>query len=755
MSYDNKDFFLNNEFTCTTMSGNTINAVFGNINTLFIDGHTGGVGKDGPTGPTGIPGTNIQNGYTGAEGNIGDTGDEGSTGPKGVSSIYGATGETGDIGYTGATGPNGPDSVIGATGPQGVTGYTGSTGPKGDDSTIGFTGSTGIIGATGEKGADANVDSSTTIWNFRGAYSDTINDYTSVDVVTYNGEMFYRTQVSGIATPGVNVPQWGFISNGTIWNFVGRYSLFSNYTFGDVVTHRRVDLQQTFYRTELPGLANPGDGEQWKLVGSNGLGYKGSIGATGDTGDTGDSVSIGDTDAGDTGNVGSTGIQGKLGSQGDFGKIGVTGYTGVVGKSQKQFQINMPATGFTKIKNTINFKEKVNILLEPSLDNTPTIYQYYTFGPSITNKWIAVGNSASNGPSIYNSIDGINWNTNTNTNINSIFTGKVNSIAWNGQRWVAVADGLINTIAYSDDGVNWIAANRNPFVRSDGNGQGICINWNGRFWFAGGNGDDNTIAYSYDGISWTESGKNFQNSLDNIKSNHSISVAVGYGSGNFGSFGIMYSNDSQNWSNITDDIFIYAMGIAWNGTMWVAAGYGNTYPLAYSYDGISWTGVGESVFNGGSVKALDVAWNGKLWIAIGSNFGINSILDNRIATSTDGINWTGLKLDFCTDARGISWNGHMWIIVGRGSNNIGYSFDGINWIGSTSNFTSNDIFNSVVYNSTRQYQIVPTGSSGPFVVPGPTGPFELPENSSLDIVSDDYYNNGYTNFSCSITATEI
>ena len=754
MSYDNKDFFLNNEFTCTTMSGNTINAVFGNINTLFIDGHTGGVGKDGPTGPTGIPGTNIQNGYTGAEGNIGDTGDEGSTGPKGVSSIYGATGETGDIGYTGATGPNGPDSVIGATGPQGVTGYTGSTGPKGDDSTIGFTGSTGIIGATGEKGADANVDSSTTIWNFRGAYSDTINDYTSVDVVTYNGEMFYRTQVSGIATPGVNVPQWGFISNGTIWNFVGRYSQFSNYTFGDVVTYR----QQTFYRTELPGPANPGDGEQLKLVGSNGLGYKGSIGATGDTGDTGDSVSIGDTDAGDTGNVGSTGIQGKLGSQGDFGKIGATGYTGVVGKSQKQFQINMPATGFTKIKNTINFKEKVNILLEPSLDNTPTIHQYYTFGPSITNKWISVGRNTSGntGPSMYNSIDGINWDEyNTNTNINSIFTGKVNSIAWNGQRWVAVADGPINTIAYSDDGVNWIAADRNPFVRSDGYGQGICINWNTVIWIAGGNGDVNTIAYSYNGINWIPSGKNFQYSLNNVAYNNSISVAVG-----LGSHGIMYSTNSIEWNNIiisNDDIFSVGYGIAWNGIMWIAAGNGIN-PLAYSYDGINnWQGVGRNVFSplpNVRVSALDVAWNGKLWIAIASDMGFPIELDNNIATSKDGINWTGINVTFLSNARGISWNGHMWIIVGKGSNNIGYSFDGINWTGSPSDFTLNDVFYSVAYNSARQYPLVPTGPTGNGEFASLI--FDLPENSSLDIVSsDDYYNNGYTNFSCNIKATEI
>ena len=37
-------------------------------------------------------------------------------------------------------------------------------------------------------------------------------------------------------------------------------------------------------------------------------------------------------------------------------------------------------------------------------------------------------------------------------------------------------------------------------------------------------------------------------------------------------------------------------GVAWNGTMWVAVGQG-TDTIAYSSDGITWTGLGTSTFS--------------------------------------------------------------------------------------------------------------------------------------------------------------
>jgi hypothetical protein len=76
--------------------------------------------------------------------------------------------------------------------------------------------------------------------------------------------------------------------------------------------------------------------------------------------------------------------------------------------------------------------------------------------------------------------------------------------------------------------------------------------------------------------------------------------------------------------------------VVWNGSLWVAGGYGSTYTLAYSYDAINWTGVGDSTtLFSASGGVLDLAWNGSIFVAAGADpFG------NVIATSSDGITWT-------------------------------------------------------------------------------------------------------------------
>jgi hypothetical protein len=69
-------------------------------------------------------------------------------------------------------------------------------------------------------------------------------------------------------------------------------------------------------------------------------------------------------------------------------------------------------------------------------------------------------------------------------------------VAWNGSKWVAGGQGT-NTIATSQDGINW-AATSNIF------GAVRCVAWNGSIWVAGGNGTGQ-IATSQDGITWAAS----------------------------------------------------------------------------------------------------------------------------------------------------------------------------------------------------------------------------------------------------------
>ena len=84
----------------------------------------------------------------------------------------------------------------------------------------------------------------------------------------------------------------------------------------------------------------------------------------------------------------------------------------------------------------------------------------------------------------------------------------------------------------------------------------------------------------------------------------------------------------------------------------------------------------------------------------------------------------------------------MWVAVGNGTNNsIAYSYDGNIWYGCGKN-----VF-------TIGYGVAGNPGIGPVVVDS-----QLVLNNSgnglssnLDIVSDKYYNNGYTNFSMECT----
>ena len=97
-----------------------------------------------------------------------------------------------------------------------------------------------------------------------------------------------------------------------------------------------------------------------------------------------------------------------------------------------------------------------------------------------------------------------------------------------------------------------------------------------------------------------------------------------------------------------------------------------TNTIATSTDGITWTGRGTSTF---STVGNAVAWNGSLWVAVGSG-------TNTIATSTDGITWTGQTSPFTTTGVGVAWNGSLWVATGSGTNTIATSSDGITWTGS-------------------------------------------------------------------------
>lgn len=112
----------------------------------------------------------------------------------------------------------------------------------------------------------------------------------------------------------------------------------------------------------------------------------------------------------------------------------------------------------------------------------------------------------------------------------------------------------------------------------------------------------------------------------------------------------------------------------------VAVGSGvNT--IATSQDGITWSGLGNTTF---SANGFDVAWNGSTWVAVGNG-------NTTIATSSDGTIWIPRSSIFDTGF-GVASNGsNTWVAVGQGAaNSIANSTDnGVTWTG-----LGNTIFSS-------------------------------------------------------------
>ena len=410
-------------------------------------------------------------------------------------------------------------------------------------------------------------------------------------------------------------------------------------------------------------------------------------------------------------------------------------------------------------------------------------------------RWIAVG---SGGNTILYSTDGITWTVAAS----SCFTTAGNGVTWNGSRWVATGSGT-NTIGYSVDGSTWtgsgistlttagsgIVANnvlsgtvaiQHPVVAvgqgihtlaysPDGIqwtglgttifGAGYSVCWNGSLWMAGGLGT-HTLAYSYDGLRWTGLGSTlFSIQTNGVAWNGSMWVAVGSGTNS-----IAYSKDGLTWTGSANTNFTSCNAVAWNGSIWVAVGTG-AKSIAYSADGITWTAISTTdVFTQGN----GVCWTGSLWVAVGAG-------TNTIAYSTNGTSWTGLGTAmFNISGNGVCWNGTRCVAVGTGSSHtIAYSANGTSWVGfgktlfpSAGNgvcwtgmrfvAVGDDAIIGYSQNGLTWYVASSSiftqgnGVAGNPRIGAMVCDSQVALSDSLDVVSDTYYNTGYTNFSATI-----
>ena len=248
--------------------------------------------------------------------------------------------------------------------------------------------------------------------------------------------------------------------------------------------------------------------------------------------------------------------------------------------------------------------------------------------------------------------------------------------------------------------------------------QDICY-VNGKFVAVGGGGK---IAYSTDGINWTavaDSPFTSKTRIESICYGNEKFIAGGWftassGLNNYMPQGrIAYSTDGVNWTKIDSSPFegYYIYSICYGNGKYVAGGGnpsmtitqnrpGNVPPttvtidacakMAYSTDGITWTEV-DSTFGSSRIYSI-YHGNGK-FVAGGT--------DGKMASSTDGSNWTGVDSPFGSSGIHSTYYGNGNFIAGGGSGKMAYSLDGITWTAVADSAFGSSTILSICYGNRR------------------------------------------------------
>lgn len=172
-----------------------------------------------------------------------------------------------------------------------------------------------------------------------------------------------------------------------------------------------------------------------------------------------------------------------------------------------------------------------------------------------------------------------------------------------------------------------------------------------------------------------------------------------------GGAGIRYSGSGNlnTWTATTSPFSVSCNAVFWTGTRWIAGGEGAVNTLAYSNDGITWVGLGNSIF---TTKGLCFCSNNAGRILAGGQS--SSGVGNTMAYSDDGgLTWTGLGFTtfyfFCNS---IAFDGSTWVAGGQSgastpsiANSLYYGYTGIEVpMYATSNGFGSTAVNSVIWN---------------------------------------------------------
>ena len=183
----------------------------------------------------------------------------------------------------------------------------------------------------------------------------------------------------------------------------------------------------------------------------------------------------------------------------------------------------------------------------------------------------------------------------------------------------------------------------------------------------------NTLAYSTTaGVTWVNLGNvTFEGNGTSVLWTSGLYIATGNNSSN----SIASSLDGITWTGIGNTVITHGLGtgmIRLNGaTTLLAFGQGaNT--IAYSSDNAStWVGLGDTVFTNRSYRGV---FNGDIMIGTG-------VGSNTLAYTPNGTTWYGLgNTVFTSAAHDVAWGSDRWVGVGVGTSSIATSWNGISWV---------------------------------------------------------------------------
>ena len=363
-------------------------------------------------------------------------------------------------------------------------------------------------------------------------------------------------------------------------------------------------------------------------------------------------------------------------------------YAGLVSNTSSTPTIPYPliysidGTNWITLSNTVIASYNINALLytNTKLSNI-NIKQPYVLGGNIQGT-----NYYSN--SLAYSEDGISWR-----GLGCNFMTNCNSIAFNGEIWVAVGNSGFNSAynaAYSYNGYDWngLTIINNSIVLQTVLWDNLNNVWN-CFSTIG------VVYFSYSGIQWFNNGNTISSSINNnflnVGNNNWLYIGTTGGTGsilsctgstyglsnstyispsshipNFTAIGangnailtatstgsIYYTNDVQNFTSWVESSSTIPLSpvnsLIYNGQIWVAGGIGSNIGLCYSTGGTgnwiasngfnSGTGiVGLNLINSSTTGTTYCTWDGIKFIACG--YQMNTSPTGFVISSHDGINW--------------------------------------------------------------------------------------------------------------------